>query len=222
MFHWRTLYPIPSLRRETMRLGARFRGRDPCFQCPHCLCLYLTDFLDILLSRARRHELFRNTSNKFRAMCSIPTYTFANRTGEFPFFWVIEVQTDFPTLGDRATSNRDHAMHTAKKKNCLETSLDGVVGMTNATETQAGGLDPDLSQNGYGQWVDSTCGVPMGFQQRGADCVSCLCLYEIFHWELHEHLNLGLHHEVRSASVQNAQPTAPVHSWTRSSMSCAT
>ena len=36
-------------------------------------------------------------------------------------------------------------------------SLDGVAEMANATETQAGGLDPDLSQNGYGLGVSSHC-----------------------------------------------------------------
>ena len=30
-------------------------------------------------------------SNRFHAMCFIPTYTFAVRTSEFPFFWVIEI-----------------------------------------------------------------------------------------------------------------------------------
>ena len=35
---------------------------------------------------------------------------------------------------------------TQQKKNWLETSVDGVAEMANATETQAGGLDPDLSQ----------------------------------------------------------------------------
>ena len=44
-----------------MRLGTKFRGRDPCLQCPHCLCHNLADSLDIILSRASRHELFRNT-----------------------------------------------------------------------------------------------------------------------------------------------------------------
>ena len=56
--------------------------------------------------------------------------------------------TGFPTLNDRATSNRGHAMHTANK-NLTRTSLDGVAEMANATETQAGCLHPDLSQNGY-------------------------------------------------------------------------
>ena len=44
-----------------MRLRTRFRGRDPCLQCPHCLCHNLADFLDILLGCSSRHELFRNT-----------------------------------------------------------------------------------------------------------------------------------------------------------------
>ena len=39
---------------------------------------------------------------------------------------------------------------TQHTKTCLETSLDGVAEMAHATETQARGLDPDLSQNGYG------------------------------------------------------------------------
>ena len=43
-------------------------------------------------------------------------------------------------------------MYTANKDLTRnETSLDGVAEMANATGTQAGGLDPDLSQNGYGQ-----------------------------------------------------------------------
>ena len=33
----------------------------------------------------------RATSDRFHAMCFIPTSTFADRTGEFPFFWVIEI-----------------------------------------------------------------------------------------------------------------------------------
>ena len=53
------------------------------------------------------------------------------------------VQPDFPHLmtGRQATG----AMRCTQ-----QTSHDGVAEMANATETQAGGLDPDLSQNGYG------------------------------------------------------------------------
>ena len=41
---------------------------------------------------------------------------------------------------------------TQQTKSWLETSLDGVAEMANATEPQAGRLDPDLSQNGYIQY----------------------------------------------------------------------
>ena len=40
-------------------------------------------------------------------------------------------------------------MHTVNK-NLTRKGLDGVAEVANATETQAKGLDPDLSQNGYG------------------------------------------------------------------------
>ena len=60
------------------------------------------------------------------------------------------VQPDIPhmMIGRQATG----AMRcTQRTKTSLETGLDGFAEMANATETQAGGLDPDFSQNGLSQ-----------------------------------------------------------------------